>query len=304
MEKRCAAHPEQPAVYVCDGCQKLLCEECMEEGHRLLFCRHCGEMAVPLAAGAPVTSTELAKERKITAAYSLTDALAYPFRGLGLYLFAGYVLLLMVFNLAGGLPGVGCLVFVFQVLILLILPGFLFAIVRTTAEGDTELPDWPDFSEYGQRLGEWFSFLLVMVMAALPTWLLLWLGGCGLGDLVSGGWGLDCWALLALGMVIGVVLWVPGVGSVGAYGSGWLGWRADLHFKALINVWGDAWITVALLAGLWLVSLVLRVILAFLPVLGVISSIAVGAYTLFVGAHLIGLLFRRNTKMLEAIYLG
>ena len=41
MNDTCAAHPERAAVYECDGCKKLLCEECMEEGHRLLFCRHC-----------------------------------------------------------------------------------------------------------------------------------------------------------------------------------------------------------------------------------------------------------------------
>ncbi len=304
MTGQCAAHPDSPAVYECDGCKKLLCEECIEEGHRLLFCCHCREMAIPLASGAPATTIELARERKITAAYGLGDALAYPFRGLGLYLYVGYVFLMALLNLASSVPGLGCGILFVQLLILMILPGFLFAIVRTSAEGETELPDWPDWSEYGARFGEWFAFLLVMVMVALPTWLFLWLGGCGAVDLVAGSWGVGCWVLLGLGVVVGVVLWVPGVGAVGTYGSGWLGWRADLHFKALVNVWDDAWRTVGLLAGLWLAALILQVVLAFLPVLGAISSVAVGTYTLFVGAHLIGLLFRRNTKMLEAIYLG
>ncbi|MFQ5349923.1 MAG: B-box zinc finger protein [Thermoanaerobaculia bacterium] len=303
MTSQCETHPERAAVYECDGCRKLLCEECIEEGHRLLFCGHCGEMAIPLA-GAPATTVELAKERKITADYSLGEALAYPFRGLGLYLFVGYVLLVILLDLASAVPGLGCATFVFQALILLILPGFLFAIVRTSAEGETELPDWPDWSDFGERFGEWIAFLLVMVMAALPTWLLLWLGGCGLGELFYGGWGLGCWALLAAGMVAGVVLWVPGVGAVGTYGSGWLGWRADLHIRALINVFDDAVVTLVLLAVLWMVSLFLRVFLIILPVMGTISSVAVGVYTLFVGAHLIGLLFRRNTKTLESIYLG
>jgi len=304
MSDTCTAHPDRAAVYECDGCKKLLCEECMEEGHRLLFCCHCGEMAIPLATGAPVTTTELARERKISAAYGLAEALAYPFRGLGLYLFVGYVLLVIVLDLAGAVPGLGCAVLVVQLAILLLLPGLLFAIVGTTAEGEIELPDWPDFSDWGARIGEWISFLLIVVMAALPAWLLLWLGDCGMGGLVAGGSELSCWGLLALGLFIGVVLWVPGVGAVGTYGSGWLGWRADLHFKALINVWGDAWLTIGLLAVLWMGSLFLRVILLFVPVLGTISSVGVGVYTLFVGAHLIGLLFRRNAKMLESIYKG
>ena len=304
MTDTCASHPDREAVYVCDGCQKLLCQECIEEGHRLLFCRHCGEMAIPLATGTPTTTTELAKERKVTADYSLGEAMLYPFRGLGLYLFVGYVLLVVLLGVAGAVPGLGCAAGVFQGLILLILPGFLFAIVRTSAEGETELPDWPDWSEFGERFGEWFAFLLVMVMAAAPAWLLLRLGGCGFAELFFGEGGLTCWGLLALGIVLGVVLWVPGVGAVGTYGSGWLGWRADLHVRALVNVFDDAVLTIALLAGLWWASMVARAVLAFLPVMGTITSVGIGAYTLFVGAHLIGLLFRRNTKTLESIYLG
>ena len=49
MDTECAAHPERAAVYECDGCGKLLCEECIEEGHRLLCCRHCGERALQTA---------------------------------------------------------------------------------------------------------------------------------------------------------------------------------------------------------------------------------------------------------------
>ena len=303
MSDSCTAHPEEAAIYECNGCKKLLCEECIEEGHRLLFCRHCGEMAIPLA-GAPASTPELARERKVTAVYTFTDALGYPFRGLGLYLFVGYVLLVMLLGVAGQIPGVGCVVFVFQLLILLILPGFLFAIVRTSAEGETELPDWPDFSEYGERFGEWFAFVLVTTMAMLPLTALLYAGDCGFLTLLFGEWGLGCWALVALGLVAAVMLWVPGVGAVGTYASGWLGWRADLHVEALYRVWEDAWRTIALLAGLWFASIVLRVVLAFLPVMGAISAVGLSFYTLLLGAHLIGLLFRRNTKMLEAVYLG
>lgn len=303
MTDMCAAHPDRAPVYVCDGCRKLLCEECMEEGHRLLFCRHCGEMAIPLAGG-PATTAELARERKVTAAYSFTDALGYPFRGLGLYLYIGYVLLVVLLDVAGQIPGIGCIAFFFQALIFLILPGFLFAIVRSSAEGETELPDWPDWSETGERFGEWFAFLLITAMAMLPTIALLYAGTCSPGALAFGQWGLGCTALLALGIVLGAMLWVPGVGAVGTYGSGWLGWRADLHVEALYRAWEDAWRIILLLAGLWTASVILRIILAFIPIMGAITSAGVGFYTLLVGTHLIGLLFRRNTKMLEAVYLG
>jgi len=207
MTGRCSTHQEAAAVYECDGCGKLLCEGCIEVGHRLLFCRHCGELAVPLA-GAPATTSELAQEHRVRAAYGFADALSYPFRGLGLYLYTGYVLLVMLLEVAGGVPGLGCAVLIVQLVILLLLPGFLFAIVRTSAEGETELPDWPDFAELGERLGECLSFVLLTAMAFLPTWLLLYLTDCGVDSLLH--FGLDvfeaarCWSILALGVAVGV----------------------------------------------------------------------------------------------------
>jgi hypothetical protein len=46
---RCAAHAAA-ATHRCDGCGELLCEKCIEVGHRLLFCVLCGERATELGA--------------------------------------------------------------------------------------------------------------------------------------------------------------------------------------------------------------------------------------------------------------
>lgn len=47
----CAEHAEAMASFVCDGCERRLCYECVDEG-KLVVCRHCGELAVPFAAPA------------------------------------------------------------------------------------------------------------------------------------------------------------------------------------------------------------------------------------------------------------
>src|SRR6187549_3606594 len=54
----CATHSQTVARFQCDGCGKLLCDACIEESHRLLLCRLCGERALPLAADAPATTVE------------------------------------------------------------------------------------------------------------------------------------------------------------------------------------------------------------------------------------------------------
>lgn len=303
MPGQCAEHPSSPAVYQCDGCSNLLCPECVEEGHRLLFCRHCGERALPLAAGAAQTTPELRRERKLGAPYSFGDALFYPFRGLGAYLYFGYVTLLVLFQWLGWLPGFGCAVLLFQLLIALILPGLLFKIVRTSANGETELPDWPDWSETGERLGEVVAASVVVVVALLPLGMLLEVGGCGFVELVQAQWGLGCLAALAIGLAMAVTLWVPAFGAVGTYSSGWLAPRIDLHVRALVATSPECWRIIVLVTGFYLASQVLKVFFRFIPFLGSIFEALIGVYATFVAMHLVGLLFRRNAKALESVYL-
>src|ERR1700720_3735491 len=51
--QNCVAHPGVAATFQCDGCGRLLCSACVEQGHRLLFSRHCRERALPLDASLP-----------------------------------------------------------------------------------------------------------------------------------------------------------------------------------------------------------------------------------------------------------
>lgn len=46
----CSTHPQERALFVCDGCGERLCWDCIKEGAHLIFCRLCGERAIPLDA--------------------------------------------------------------------------------------------------------------------------------------------------------------------------------------------------------------------------------------------------------------
>ena len=92
----CAVHHPRPAVYRCDGCARGLCEECVEHGHRLILCTHCGELAVPVATGRPVSTVEARRQRRVVRVYTLGEAFLYPFRGTGAWVFWTYVVLLVV----------------------------------------------------------------------------------------------------------------------------------------------------------------------------------------------------------------
>ncbi len=232
-------------------------------------------------------------------AYSFREALAYPFRGSGRLMLPAFVFFMTVATIvpAGGIA---------TLLALGLLPGLLFEIVRTTAEGEVELPEWPDYSEGSERIREVLWFLLVAATVLLPTLALFYLSDCDLLSLVVPGTadGVPyCWGPRLGGAAIGALLAVFALGATGAHSSGWLAFRIDLHLRALFtSAARDAMLIAALVATLVIVSSILGQVFAPLPILGTALGAALSGYALFTGAHLVGLVFRRHQGVLDPIY--
>ena len=300
----CVAHPGTAATFQCDGCGRLLCSACVEQGHRLLFCRHCRERALPLDASLPATVPALKLAAARARHTSWSEALGYPLRGQGSMVFWAYLGLMMAFVLLAVVPGAGLLVFFFQAIIALLMPGLLYAIVRRTAQGDDELPDWPDFDDMGERLQEVITFLGTIAVAFVPAALALLLSGCGILPLLGGAEGAaSCWWALAAGLMLGLALAVPMFGSLAIYQHIDLLLRLDLHVRALAAAGRDGvgtiLLTYAVLAG----SRLLGFALHGFPLLGGALAAGIAAYGTFAGAHVVGLMFRKHAAALDAIYL-
>lgn len=305
MASTCAIHTMQPATYRCDGCSRLLCDRCIKTSHRLLLCTVCGEMAIPLSGGGPRTSTELRKTSARTASYSLLDAFAYPFRGTGAGVFWVYFVLLAVFNVVPlYVPFSGCLFWVPSIIVALLVPRLLFTIVRTTAEGENELPEWPDF-DFWARLLDAIAMGLIGLVAALPGIALFAVSGCDVLTLVGAGEGRSCWPVLALSFLLGVAVWIPTLGATSVFESYWLLPRLDLHARALLASPVEALMMTVVLAVLLVGSWALRfTVAAAIPAVGTLLAVFIGIYATFTGAHLVGVYFRRHYEKLETLYLG
>lgn len=298
MATACAAHPEREAAFRCTGCRRDLCPDCIEEGHRLLFCRHCRERALPLVEGAAATTTELARERRFARPYPFARAFTYVVRGRGTLTLPAYVALLTFAEIAP--PMVRLAIYV---LVALILPGFLFEIVRHTADADDELPDWPDYSEVGARLADWRDAAGVALAASLPWLALRRFAGCDLEDFLIADRGL-CSLAAAVAAAIGFAVAQFGFGAVGTWNSGWLSFRLDLHLEALLSgTKRDGPLFLAAIAALLAGAGLAARLLIGVPLLGMALIHAALGYALFTSAHLAGLLFRRHRERLEAIYL-
>jgi hypothetical protein len=302
--QHCAAHPEAAADFRCDGCGRLLCLDCIEQGHRLLFCRHCRERALPLDANLPATVPALRRAAARARPASWSQALSYPLRGQGGWLFWAYLALLLSFLLLAFVPGSWLLLIWFRLAIFLLVPGLLYAIVRRTAFGDDELPDWPDISDAGERLYEGITFLGTIVVALLPDLLLLRFSGCGILRLLdaaeSAGF---CWLALAAGLVVGLPLAVPMFGSLAVYQHIDLLFRLDLHARALFAAGRDGLNTVLFTYAVLALSWFLAFALSAFPLLGGVLAAGLAAYGSFAGSHVVGLMFRKHAATLDAIYL-
>jgi hypothetical protein len=287
----------------------MLCEECVKASHRLFLCGTCGEMAIPLVAPqgarAPRTTTEARRVGARTAEYSLGEAFLYPFRGTGAMVFWVYFVLLVIFDvLPAFIPGFGCAVWLPSIIVGLLVPRLLFTIVRTTAEGENELPDWPEF-DFWERLADAFWMAVILVVVALPGIVILELSGCDMLTLVGVGDGRSCWPPLILAFFVGMALWIPTLGAYSVFDSFWLIPRIDLHLRAHLTAVVEGLTITFLLAGLFLVSWSLRFAFSFaVPYVGLVLAVFIGIYTFFTGAHLVGVFFRRHFDALERLYIG
>jgi len=301
----CVVHPDHTATYRCDGCHRALCDDCVQMSHRLILCGVCGEMAIPLATGRATSATTVRRTQAMEGPYSLLDSLLYPLRGRGSGVFWSYVALLVVLSALASVPVIGCFIVIPMLIVGLMLPRLLFTIVRATAGGDNELPDWPEL-DFWERLADALAFAAIFVISWLPAVALVLVSGCGARLVQEGGWGAagpSCWVPVVVGALLSQALWITALGAPSVFDSFWLLPRVDLHVRALFVAPGEAAVVACLLGGLWLASFGFELGFRAIPLLGGVASTALGVYTQFTGAHLVGLYFRRNAERLERLYL-
>jgi FHA domain len=147
----CRFHPRAPARFACPKCGRSFCELCVTTrpvpGGAKILCRSCGVECHPVQQQSPAPETSAGFFK------SLPRALIYPFQGSGVLLL---VFGTLFFLLLGWLPLLGVIV-----------TGYMFnyskSIITSTAQGRSELPDWPDFSDWKEDILVPYVQLLALV---------------------------------------------------------------------------------------------------------------------------------------------
>jgi hypothetical protein len=291
----CAVHAGVAAVYRCEGCERSLCPDCVQHSHALLLCKSCGERALPLSDEHGATVREAKVQAAVAKPYALREAFRYPFRGMGVYMFGATLISMAVANfvLFIGWGGLAALLWVLMV-------ALQFKIVDTSARGETELPDWPEYLAFGQQLLNLLTYGFLGFVQFAPLVAYFFLFG-GFERVLSDEPSFVFWLGFAIFAWAGAAVWVVAFGAAGHYGLS-QSVRLDLHLRALAGSKRDALLFANIVFPLGTGFFVLRSLLDQSPLLGAAIAGTLGAYWVFVSAHLAGLIVRRNLRKFDAIY--
>jgi hypothetical protein len=240
---------------------------------------------------------ELRRHEAVSRPYSFAEALGYPFRGSGKLMFVVSVFCLLFIQLALTY-GMGYYQYVIAFGFWSLMIGLQFSIVRSTAEGENELPDWPDYSAFGERLADILTYLAIFVLQVGPAAVYLLLQK---DSLVSGEPSVVFWAGFAVLAWLGAALATMAYGAAGRFGRG-SSLRLDLHVRGFLLGGADAVNAANLMFGFGIAVFVLRLALGKVPIAGAVLGGIVGAYWFFTSAHLAGVLFRRHIFQFEKLY--
>jgi len=160
----CKNHPKAKGRHHCPQCQETFCDFCVDRksprGRLEIFCRNCGSACDRVA----TAETETDQPRL---GAQLAGAFAYPFRGDGPILLASGTVFFFVIDLVARHAAV------FGLLLMLAAAGYLISYYRrillASAAGEDRLPDWPDFTDFGDLASPVLQFTGTVVFSFGPA---------------------------------------------------------------------------------------------------------------------------------------
>lgn len=297
----CKFHPHNPSRYLCPKCRGNFCELCVNTrsvaGTSKYFCRKCAAECLSVTPAASLADAE-----DIPFIRQIIGAFKFPLKGDGMILIAvGTVFFLLLdgarfiakFGLIYGWAAVGIL----TVLGTGYLMAYLRRILNATAQGEEEMPDWPEIEDYSSDIVSPFrQFLSTVLFCFAPTI------GLTIYALVSKGDGDTAWLGWATmsSIVLGCVYFPMAFMGVAMFDSV-TALNPLLIIPSIIKVLKEYILTVFMLAFIlllrWLLNSHLKTILP-IPLLPTIIFSLIQLYLMIVEMRILGLLYRNKKQEL------
>jgi hypothetical protein len=298
VKSRCKYHPRNGTRFYCAKCHGSFCELCVNMrlvgGVSKTFCRTCSTECKPV---------EIEEEHPADLPFTkqVIGAFKYPFKGDGIILIcSGTVLLLLV----DGMRWISRFAFIYGLIAVIILTifgtgyltAFLRRVITSTANGEDELPEWPEIEDFSSDIFAPFMQLIGTVLFCfIPTiGLTIYAATDSGGDSTWLGWATT--AALLSGCA-----YFPMAFTAVAMSDSVVAVNPLVVIPSIMKVLREYLLTLAVLAAIllvrWLLQRLLTAILP-IPVLPTIITSPIELYLLVVEMRILGQLYRNNKDKL------
>ena len=301
----CKNHAMNPAEWLCGRCHQLFCNACVlikTRGRKPAHvCATCGGQCTPFGLGV------FAKKEERKSFFSqLPDVFMYPFRGNGLILLTAGTIFFGFLSLLRRAPvsGIGMFAAAGKIMVTVISFGYLFSylqkIILSSAQGDDEMPAWPDFTEYWSDIIRPYLQGMALLLLCLGPALLAGGGalvGFGLtGDLPVGT------AVLSAGLALIGLSYLPMALLAVAMADSMAGINPLFVIPSILKVPVEYLVACCVLIAVFIVQVVAHVVLGRIipmPVLPALLNGFVSLYFLTAEMRLLGVMYHTNKEKLN-----
>jgi len=281
----CKNHPTVPAGWQCKSCHDYFCDQCI----KVLNFRNETLRICPLCKG--LCRELMPEEEQVKPFFELLpDAFPYPFKGKGkIMLIAGAIFFWLLELIASvSLFGLAIMFFVGGYLV-----SSMFRIIGSSANGDEELPDWPDFSDFwNDIINPVFLICATVVASSLPVIFCFFLFGRSDQSIFLSN------PLFWLAIIAGMFYFPMGLLAVALFNRV-LALNPLLVVVSILKVPMEYLVACVLLLFIYGANLIGNALTGFIPFLGGLLGWFLSLYLLMVEMRVLGLLYYTNKKRLK-----
>jgi len=211
------------------------------------------------------------------------DALTFPFRGIGRYMLVIGGVLSLIISLATLVPFLG---FIIAICASGYFASYSFRIINTTAIGQDQACDWPEFKDFWTDLfGPWLCVLAALLFSFGPSYVLIYI--------------FELPRFVEIALLIAGFIHMPmaflSVSINQTMASAF--WTNTI--PAIQRCLDNYAILLLILGVLTMLNILIEKAISGIPVAGWFISFFLGMYALMVSARILGLFYRENNGIFK-----
>jgi len=217
----------------------------------------------------------------------------YPFAKQGIIVILAGAILFTILDLLSMLPLIGFLFFIIQFFIVFpYILAYMLKIIRSTANGRRELPDWPEFSDYWESIYRPFvQIFFTLSVSFIPVLFVLILPLLGIPELL---------VLLPVCIILGIIYFPMALIAVAIYDNIWSPLNVSLILGSIWKVKKHYFLALLTIGIFIFIEYIIRLfVLGQIPIVGPFIHWMITLYFIAVQMYILGNVYYINRAKLR-----